>query len=275
MKSFSARIADLRKIGYGLASAQAKTAHEALLLAMHRSGFKKGGTIKGGVVMSYITADIRRTTMDMDVAFIHKSISETAIRKFILNLNGRIPKVRFAVFGTVGELLHEDYRGKRVYVDVTDGSVKAPIRIKVDIGVHKYAEMSQLDYSFVLGDGEETAELQINSMEQIFAEKLKSLIKLKFLSTRAKDVFDMYYLMDQVDRCKLKAYLRVLMFDNKRCKTKSVDDAVAALEETFTSRKFMKELGKVRVNWLQTDPTKAANALVRFVAGLKDAPARK
>ena len=122
---------------------------------------------------------------------------------------------------------------------------------------------------FVLGGGEETAELQINSMEQIFAEKLKSLVKLKFLSTRAKDVFDMYYLKERVDRRKFIAYLRVLMFDNKKCKTKSIDEVVVALRETFGSRKFMKELNKVRVNWLQVDPVVAANSLVQFVSDLK------
>ena len=59
-----------------LAAAQAKVAHDTILLAMNKSGFKPNGTIKGGVVMSHITNDIRRTTMDMDIAFIHRSISD-------------------------------------------------------------------------------------------------------------------------------------------------------------------------------------------------------
>ena len=61
------QIAELRRLGYRTLPAQAKVAHDAVLLAMHRSGFKPKSAIKGGVVMSSITGDIRRATMDMDI----------------------------------------------------------------------------------------------------------------------------------------------------------------------------------------------------------------
>ena len=67
MKPLKDQVAELRKAGYGLAAAQMKAAHDVLLLAMHRCGFKKSSTVKGGVVMSHISKDIRRTTMDMDI----------------------------------------------------------------------------------------------------------------------------------------------------------------------------------------------------------------
>ena len=54
----------LRKLGYGADTAQAKVVHDVVLLAMHRSGFKANSTIKGGVVMSSLTGDVRRATMD-------------------------------------------------------------------------------------------------------------------------------------------------------------------------------------------------------------------
>ena len=63
MKPLKDQVAELRKAGYGLAAAQMKAAHDVLLLAMHRCGFKKSSTVKGGVVMSHISKDIRRTTM--------------------------------------------------------------------------------------------------------------------------------------------------------------------------------------------------------------------
>ncbi len=43
----------------------------------------------------------------------------------------------------------------------------------------------------------------INSDEQILAEKLRSLLKFGPFSTRYKDVYDMYYLKDFVNREKL------------------------------------------------------------------------
>lgn len=45
-------------LGYKRLAAQAKVAHDVVLLAMHKSGFKTKSTIKGGVVMSSITRDI-------------------------------------------------------------------------------------------------------------------------------------------------------------------------------------------------------------------------
>ena len=51
-------------LGYKRLAAQAKVAHDIVLLAMHKSGFKAKSTIKGGVVMSSITHDIRRATAE-------------------------------------------------------------------------------------------------------------------------------------------------------------------------------------------------------------------
>ena len=129
MRSFAEQIETLVAQGYGQATAQARVAHDAVLLAMDVCGFKRHSTVKGGVVMSHVTNDIRRTTMDMDIAFVHRSISDASIVRFVRKLNC-LPKVRISMFGTIGELLHEDYRGKRLYLDVTDGSIPTPIRME-------------------------------------------------------------------------------------------------------------------------------------------------
>ena len=68
MLSLREQIDELRKLGYGADTAQAKVVHDVVLLAMYRSGFKSNSTIKGGVVMSSLTGDVRRATMDMDIA---------------------------------------------------------------------------------------------------------------------------------------------------------------------------------------------------------------
>ena len=60
MISFAEKIAALEAEGYANASARAKLAHDIVLRAMEACGFAKNITIKGGVVMSGITGDIRR-----------------------------------------------------------------------------------------------------------------------------------------------------------------------------------------------------------------------
>lgn len=79
MKSLKEQIAELMAAGYKALTAQAKVAHDAVLLAMHRSGFKLKSAIKGGVVMSSITGDIRRATMDMDIDFVHLGRRSTSV----------------------------------------------------------------------------------------------------------------------------------------------------------------------------------------------------
>ena len=55
MKSFAEQLAALTAAGYRMAEAQAKVAHDAILFAMHKSGFKNRCTVKGGVVTCELT----------------------------------------------------------------------------------------------------------------------------------------------------------------------------------------------------------------------------
>ncbi|MBQ3290622.1 MAG: hypothetical protein IJH50_14560 [Kiritimatiellae bacterium] len=50
-KPFAEQLAELRAAGYRLPDAQAKVAHDAVLYAMYKCGFKKNGTIKGRAVI--------------------------------------------------------------------------------------------------------------------------------------------------------------------------------------------------------------------------------
>lgn len=55
--------------------------------------------------------------------------------------------------------------------------------------------MSQQEMAFQISLDESAVFLHVNTKEQIFAEKLKSLLRLGTRSNRPKDVFDMFYLM--------------------------------------------------------------------------------
>lgn len=94
----------------------------------------------------------------------------------------------------IEELHHQDYSGKRVYITLIDSN-NYRIDSKLDIGVHKNFDIEQEEYCFDLNVINESVTLFINSKEQIFAEKLKSLLKFAYTSTRYKDIFDFYYLI--------------------------------------------------------------------------------
>lgn len=264
MKSFSDRIAELVKSGYRLADAQAKVAHDAILFAMHKSGFKKNSTVKGGVVMCEITKDRRRTTMDIDFDVVRYSISEASIQRLVRRL-GRSSGYSISTFGTITELRQDDYRGKRLFVDINDGSLKRPLRTKVDIGVHTVRELRQVECRFEALADEKRASLFVNSKEQIFAEKLLSLLRHGFLSTRQKDIFDMYYLSSRIKPVALKRVMSTVILNNRRCPVRDTQQIVEFVADVFASKRFMRSLANPRANWLQLPPEQVSAELLGFI----------
>ena len=167
MVSFRSIIASLEAEGYANGPAQAKLAHDVILKALEKCGFGKNVTVKGGVVMSTITGDIRRATMDMDIDFVNYSLSNAKIDALVKKLNC-IEGVSIARQGAIVELRQQHYRGKRIFLRISDAE-KVTVVTKIDIGVHTYAEMQQRNLKFDIVLDVKGAKLPANSKEQIFA----------------------------------------------------------------------------------------------------------
>ena len=162
---------------YELADAIAKVAQDIILLKISKSSLNKNITIKGGVVMHSISKNKRRATRDMDFDFIKYSLGDEAINEFINKLNSVNDGISISINGKIEELNHLDYSGKRVYITLVDEE-NYRIDSKLDIGVQKDFDIEQEEYCFELDVIRESATLLINSKEQIFTEKLKSLIRM-------------------------------------------------------------------------------------------------
>ena len=264
MKSFAEQLAALSEAGYRVAEAQAKIAHDAVLLAMYKSGFKKNCTVKGGVVMCELTKEVRRTTMDIDIDFVHFSISEVSIRRVVARWS-RLTGFTMTIFGTIKELRQEDYRGKRVYLDISDGSIKKPVRTKVDIGVHAYKELRQVERRFDALSDEKRATLFANSPEQMFAEKLLSLIRHGVMSTRTKDVFDLHYLSGVVNIRRLKPFVTALILKNRKCPVRDPVRILDSISKTFGSKRFLRDMSSPKSNWLGLPPTRVASEVLAYL----------
>lgn len=264
MRSFAEQLTALTDAGYRMAEAQAKVAHDAILFAMHKSGFKKNCTVKGGVVMCELTKAIRRTTMDIDVDFMHYSISDASIRRVVARW-ARITGFEMAIFGATLELRQDDYRGKRIYLDISDGSIRKPVRTKVDIGVHTHKELRQVERRFDALSDERRATLFANSCEQMFAEKLLSLIRHGVMSTRTKDVFDLYYLAGVVNRRRLKPFVDALVLRNRKCPLRDPARIIASIEKTFGSKRFLRDMSSPKSNWIGLPPKKVAEDVLSYL----------
>ena len=263
MISFAKKIAELEAEGYANAPARAKLAHDIVLKAMEKCGFAKNITIKGGVVMSGITGDVRRATMDMDVDFVRYGLTDENIDRWILRLNC-LDGIKIGRSGDIADLRHQNYHGKRVYLDIVD-SLGVVISTKLDIGVHVHKLMVQKPMRFAIVLDEKSATLPANSKEQMFAEKLKSLLRLGARSTRQKDVFDLCYLADVVERNTLRRFIALLVFNDDGMRENDFASIRARLNRIFGSSTFMLRLSGASANWMDEPPRKVVAKILAFM----------
>lgn len=261
----ASEVEKLMRGGYNKDAARAKVAHDIVLAAIRAAGFKDRVTIKGGVVMSGISKDVRRATMDMDVDFVKYSISDAAIERFVRKLNS-LEGVTISIRGRIAELKHQEYRGKRIYLTVKDSDGGEAVT-KVDIGVHTRAEVRQKDFVFDVVTARRGVKLLANSKEQIFVEKLKSMLKLGAFSGRYKDVFDMYFLKDKLSKRTLKAYMKMYIFDDKKMRERDGDAVVSRLKAVLAQKSYAAGLRNKKFAWIDTDPSEVVSGLVKFLNG--------
>ena len=119
------------------------------------------------------TGNIRRATQDLDMDFIRYSLADNSIDWFVNKLNC-LEGISIRRIGNIETLNQQDYHGKRAYVEISD-EYGNHIVSKLDLGVHTRLDIEQEEYCFDIAYDEEGASLLINSNEQMFAEKLRSL----------------------------------------------------------------------------------------------------
>lgn len=231
--------------------ASAQTCQDVLLVLIAKSPLAHNVAIKGGVVMKHLSGDNRRATQDFDFDFIRYSIEDNAIRQFIDALSSVTSNITIAITKDIEELKHQSYSGKRVHIRLTD-SAGTGINTKLDIGVHKKAEISQDEYCFTLDKADGSVTLLVNSKEQIVVEKLQSLIKLGPFSTRYKDIYDMYYLLEieGVDRSRFDALIASEILQDPAYRENTASDIHKRLENTLTNRRFVDAITRSKKNWL-------------------------
>ena len=182
--------------GYEDAYATSKVAQDIILSKIAKSNYRKNITIKGGVVMFNITNDKRRATIDIDIDLIRYSLEDKSILLLFEKLNQIDDGIKIIVNKKIKPLKHQDYHGKRVNIVLKD-SFENQIEIKIDIGVHNNLDIEQEEYMFNFEAFNNKMTLLINNKEQIFTEKLLSMLKHGIRTTRYKDIYDFYYLITE------------------------------------------------------------------------------
>lgn len=260
------QISKIKEYGYDEIHAEARLCQDIVIQALARSTLNQNVTIKGGVVMRNISKDSRRATRDLDIDFIKYSLEDSYIDNFIEEINC-LDQIFIIRIGDIEELKQQDYCGKRIHIKISDTYGNSLIS-KIDLGVHKDLSIKQEEYCFDICFTETSASLLINSKEQMFTEKLRSLLKFGSFSTRYKDIFDMYYLSSLVDKKSLMLCFEKYIFEDAAMKENNLEDIVRRVTATFKEGNYRKKLETTETNWLSIDSNKVLNDILCFFTKL-------
>ena len=83
-------------------------------------------------------------------------------------------------------------------------------------------------------------------------EKIKSLLKFGIATTRYKDIFDIYYLMniDSFDKARFLRYLDKMIFSDSLIEENNIYDVINSLEFILSNDKFKSMINMVNNTWL-------------------------
>jgi len=263
------KIKKYTELGLVYADAVAKVCGEIILNKLANSSMLNNTTIKGGVVMMNISRNLRRATQDLDLDFIRYSLSDDSIKIFVEKLSN-VDNIKLTIEKPITELKHQDYKGKQVFIMLNDTNSRK-YEFKLDIGVHKNLSLKQEEICFDLNSLDESVTLLANSKEQIFSEKLKSLLKYGTNSTRYKDIFDFYYLIqiDTIDVITLKKMIEGYIFNDSKMWENNFKDVYNRIVDVFDDKDYLNKLNMSDMNWLELDIKKITTTILDFFKSLQ------
>ena len=145
------------------------------------------------------------------------------------------------------------------------------ISAKLDIGVHKNFDIKQDVYCFNLEAINESATLVINSKEQIICEKLKSLLRFGIRTTRYKDIFDIYYLINktEINKEDLLNIMNTLIIKNSTMRENNIGDIINNLDTILNNNIFKRSLSDARNNWLDISVEQVINNVIDYFKSIE------
>jgi len=113
--------------------------------------------------------------------------------------------------------------------------------------------------------------LLANTKEQIFVEKLKSLLVFGRASTRYKDILDFYFLINETNLDKGKTYLLIndYIFLNEALEYYNMTDIYTELKGILSSRRYIKNFDNIKNNWLELPIYDVINSILNFIGSLE------
>lgn len=170
---------------------------EHILMRIEKSKYKDNIILKGGVLLSSIFGCDMRTTKDIDATLKGIHLNEKTIKEIfeeILSIDIN-DGCKFKIVSIKDIRLEEEYNGYRINVFATFDKLKNYFFVEISSGDTITPREIKYKYNSIFEDK------QINiiayTFETILAEKLHAIISKNITTTRAKDFYDVYMLMNK------------------------------------------------------------------------------
>ena len=204
---------------------------ERLLERISISKYKDNFILKGGMLISAMLGIDSRTTMDMDTTI--KGLPLT--KDNITNIMDEICNIEIDDNVTLKinkvELIREDddYGGYRITFEAKYNN-EMPVIMKIDITTGDKITYKEIEYSFTLMLEDRKIQIWSYNVETIIAEKFEAIVKRGVLSTRIRDYYDVYMLINT---------------QNKIIDKKTLKDAITLTAQHRGTNEIIKDWKKI------------------------------
>jgi len=196
--SVRARLLDMaKKTGRDFDAVLVRYFQERFLYRLSRSPYERHFILKGALLFLVYEMPFFRPTKDIDFLGSATSNDMGNIKSMIREIAGlHLPDgVIFYPDSVKAERIKEDadYEGVRVKLEATLSGARKTLQL--DIGFGDIVVPGPVEMEFpVLLEGLPVPSLMVYSKESAVAEKFEALVKLNFLTSRMKDVYDILFL---------------------------------------------------------------------------------
>lgn len=169
---------------------------EHVLARLEKSKYRDNVILKGGVLLSSIIGEDLRTTKDIDATLKSLPLNIDSIRNIfeeILSIDID-DNVNFEIVNIKDIRLEDEYGGFRINVKGTFYKIKTNFFIEITTGDIITPREIKYKYNSIFED--KKINIMAYTIETIIAEKFESIISKNITTTRAKDFYDLYMLLN-------------------------------------------------------------------------------
>lgn len=170
---------------------------EHVLMRLEKSKYRDKIILKGGVLLSSIIGEDLRTTKDIDATLKSLPLNIDSIRNIfreILSINID-DNVNFEIINIKDIRLEDKYGGFRINVRGTFDKIRTNFFIEITTGDIITPREIKYTYNSIFEDRK--INIMAYTIETIIAEKFESIISKNITTTRAKDFYDLYMLINK------------------------------------------------------------------------------